>query len=52
VLERNEDLGRISRSHPDRHEHSFYDAEAKFPSDISDLLPPNADRWWEPLGKS
>ena len=23
-----------------------------FPSDLSDLLPPVSDRWWEPLGES
>ena len=51
VLNRDEDLGRISRSHSDREQHAFYNAKAEFPLDISDLLPPSADRWWERLGK-
>jgi hypothetical protein len=52
VLHRNEDLGTIDRSHPDRHSHKRYKRDATFPDDISDLLPPHADRWWEKLGKS
>jgi hypothetical protein len=51
ALERDEDLRRITRSHPDQREHEFYDANAEFPPDISNLLPPSADRWWEHLGK-
>jgi hypothetical protein len=51
VLEYKEDLGNITRSHPKRQEHTFYDASAVFPEDISNLLPPSKDRWWEPLGK-
>jgi len=52
VLHRNEDLGTIDRSHPDRHSHKHYKCDATFPDDILDLLPPHADRWWEKLGKS
>jgi len=51
VLERDEDLARINRLHPDHREHKYYGADAKFPADISDLLLPSADRWWEILGK-
>ncbi|KAN0121379.1 hypothetical protein V8E52_003275 [Russula decolorans] len=49
VLDRDEDLGRITRFHPGRWEHEFYDDSAEFPADLSDLLPPSADCWWEPL---
>jgi hypothetical protein len=51
VLDKGEDLGRINRSHPDLEMHAFYDSNTVFPPDISDLLPPSADRWWERLGK-
>ena len=51
VVELDEDLGNINRSHPERFRHSLYNASAEFPLDISDLLPPSADRWWEGLGK-
>jgi hypothetical protein len=51
VLDRNEDLGSINQFHPDRQVHKFYDASAEFPADISHLLPPSKDRWWEELGK-
>jgi len=51
VLERNQDLGRIDRSHPDLWEHAFYDPGAEFPADLSDLLPQSDDRWWETLGE-
>ena len=51
VLNRKEDLGRISRTHPDLHQHQDYNPDAEFPSDLSELLPPSAERWWECLGK-
>ena len=51
VLDGNEDLGNITRSHPKRQAHSFYDERAVFPEYIANLLPPSTDRWWEPLGK-
>jgi hypothetical protein len=51
VLDQNEDLGTINRSHPDRDEHTYYNSYWVFPSDISNLLPPSADPWWERLGK-
>ena len=46
-----EDLGRINGSHPDRHEHTDYDPEVAFPSDLLEFLPPSAERWWEDVGK-
>ena len=51
MLERDEDLGSITRQHPDQDLHTFYDANAKFPDDLSNLLPSSADRWWERLGE-
>jgi hypothetical protein len=51
VLERDEDLGRINQSHPDREEHDYFNPNTVFAADISDLLPPSADRWWESLGE-
>lgn len=51
VFARKEDLGRISRTHPDLEQHEFYNADAVFPEDLSNLLPPSAERWWEKLGK-
>jgi len=51
VLSRNEDLGRITRSHPDLSDHGYYNETAVFPPDISDLLPASAAHWWERLGK-
>jgi len=50
VLHCNGDLGTINRTYPDRHKHAYYKDSAVFPNDISDLLPPSADRWWEHLG--
>ena len=51
VLLRDGNLGTINQSHLDRHMHKFYNENAKFPADISHLLPPSEDRWWEVLGK-
>ena len=51
VLAQNGDLSSINRSHPDLNKHEFYDKRVVFPSDLSDLLPQVADRWWEPLGE-
>ena len=51
VIADKEDLSRITRDHPGRLRHKFYDASANFSADISDLLPPSEDRWWEVLGK-
>jgi len=52
VLQRGADLSEIRRDHPDLRKHKYYDPEANFPQDISNLLPAPVDRWWETLGKS
>jgi len=51
VLSRDGDLGTINQSHLDWHMHKFYNSNTKFPADISHLLLPSEDRWWEVLGK-
>ena len=50
VLDQKEDLGNITKSHPNRALHMFYDEKAEFDLDISYMLPPITDRWWEQLG--
>jgi hypothetical protein len=50
-MERNQDLGRINRSHTELEENTFYDASAEFPADMSEFLMPNEDRWWDTLGE-
>ena len=52
VLQDGGDLSEIRRDHPKLHKHKYYKPEAKFPQDISNLLPAPANRWWETLGKS
>jgi hypothetical protein len=44
------DLGSITSSHPRLKDHKYYFANAEFPTDLSNMLPPIADRWWEHLG--
>ena len=44
-------LSEIGRNHPDLRQHKYYKRNTKFPSDISDLLPPREARWWEDLGE-
>ena len=51
ILKDSADLSEIRRSHPDLHIHKHYDPEAIFPKDISNLLPPTGNHWWESLGK-
>jgi hypothetical protein len=51
VLHAKGDLSEISRNHPDLEQHKYFQWKAKFPNDISDLLPPCEDHWWEDLGK-
>ena len=51
MLQRGADLSKIRRDHPDLYKHKYYDPEAKFPQDISNLLPAPVDRWWVTLGK-
>jgi hypothetical protein len=52
VLKGNEDLGNIKASHLLQEKHNYYQAEAKFPDNLSDLLPEESGHWWEHLGKS
>jgi hypothetical protein len=51
VLATGADLSDIRRTNPDVRKHSSYNRRAKFPDDISNLLPAHVDRWWEALGK-
>jgi hypothetical protein len=51
MLDQDEDLGRITRSHPDWQQYAFYDANTEFPVDILYLLPLSADCWWDTLGE-
>ena len=50
VLAKNEDLSSINRSHPCLVKHKYYDKNGNFPDDLSGMLPPMEDRWWEQLG--
>ena len=52
VLQDGADLSEIRRGHPDLCKHKYYKPEAKFPQDISKLLPAPEHHWWETLGKS
>ncbi|KAI9443799.1 hypothetical protein H4582DRAFT_2071255 [Lactarius indigo] len=49
VLDAKGDLSDIGRGHPSINKHKYYLPSAKFPADISHLLPPNEGRWWERL---
>ncbi|KAI9443045.1 hypothetical protein H4582DRAFT_2054140 [Lactarius indigo] len=49
VLDAKGDLSDIGRGHPSINKHKYYLPSAKFPADISHLLPPNEGRWWEHL---
>jgi hypothetical protein len=51
VIVEKEDIGTIGRHHKLMKEHKHYRSDVVFPSDLSDLLPPKEDRWWELLGK-
>ena len=51
VLHCGADLSEIRRDYPDLHKHKYYDPEAKFPQNISNLLPVPVDHWWVTLGK-
>ncbi|KAH9055090.1 hypothetical protein EDB83DRAFT_2316227 [Lactarius deliciosus] len=48
VLDADGDLAEITRTHPCLNRHSYYQPEAEFPQDISDILP-SEDHWWEIL---
>ncbi|KAI9430703.1 hypothetical protein H4582DRAFT_2063490 [Lactarius indigo] len=43
------DLSDIGRGHPSINKHKYYLPSAKFPTNISHLLPPSEGRWWECL---
>ena len=51
VLKNSANLSQIRRSHPNLHLHKHYNPEAMSPKDISNLLLPTGNRWWESLGK-
>ncbi|KAI9440948.1 hypothetical protein H4582DRAFT_2056200 [Lactarius indigo] len=48
VLDADGDLSEITRTNPGLKRHKYYQPGAKFPQDISDLLP-SEGRWWETL---
>ena len=50
VLSLDGDLRGIDPSHPCVKGHAYYNPNAIFPEDLSNLLP-SANRWWEPLSK-
>lgn len=52
VIKKGADFSEISRNHPNLRSHIYYKPRAKFPEDISNLLPPAAERWWVSLGES
>ena len=45
------DLSEIGRNYLDLKKHKYFKCSAKFPENISDLLPPHEGRWWEDLGE-
>jgi hypothetical protein len=51
VLDSGADFSEIGRNHQNLRKHKYYNHRAKFPEDISGLLPPSSDRWWEHLGE-
>ncbi|KAH9032698.1 hypothetical protein EDB85DRAFT_2145449 [Lactarius pseudohatsudake] len=48
VLDADGDHAEITRTYPRLNKHRYYQPGARFPQDISDLLP-SEDRWWEIL---
>lgn len=52
MLEADGDLAEIGRNHPNLREHIYYKPAVRFDDDISSLLPPSGDRWWEVLCES
>jgi hypothetical protein len=47
-MAKKEAIENITASHPRIKTHAYYDAKAKFPQDLSPLLPPDGvRRWWE-----
>jgi hypothetical protein len=51
VLDSKGDFSDISRNHLCLEQHKYFKPSAKFPDNVSDLLPPREDCWWEDLGK-
>jgi hypothetical protein len=52
VLDLKGDFSDISRNHLHLEEqHKYFKPSTKFPDNISDLLPPYEDCWWDELGK-
>ncbi|KAI9430144.1 hypothetical protein H4582DRAFT_2087440 [Lactarius indigo] len=49
ILNAKGDLSDIGRGHPSINKHKYYLPSAKFPTDISHLLPPSEGCWWEHL---
>ena len=47
VLSWDENLSKITASHPRLRKHIHYDPSVVFPSEISDLLPKQEKRWWD-----
>lgn len=52
VMDGDEDLAQITRSHPKLNQHKYYDPRAEFDDDLSEMLPGPTGRWWERLGRS
>jgi hypothetical protein len=50
VLDLGVDFSEIGRNYHKCRKHRFYDPRATFPEDITGLLPPKEERWWERLG--
>ncbi|KAF8257569.1 hypothetical protein EI94DRAFT_1708847 [Lactarius quietus] len=47
--EESHDLSDIGRNYPGVTQHSYYKPQAKFPKEISHLLPSSGEFWWEAL---
>jgi hypothetical protein len=52
VLKSKDDFSEIGRNHPNLKKHKFYQPHVAFAKNITHLLPPSGDRWWELLGTS
>jgi hypothetical protein len=52
VFYKHANLAEICRDFPDEGKHMEYNPDAKFPEDITNLLPPCEKCWYETLGES
>jgi hypothetical protein len=52
ILGTSGDFSKIWRTYQGVAKHTYYNPQAKFPEDITHLLPPTGEHWWEDLGKS